>query len=261
MKELHLSENPIQDAGLEALARQYDAICTVSRLYLRNCQIRDPTPLFTSSAQYNPALRLLDLSENFLDCPEFGSITTFLHRQKFIEQLIFQKCQLKKRALKAIGEGLLRNTTLRSLQLQDNEFPHDSHTFELGRGCATVRSLSLEGNLMLQDQAVISLVQGLQSANEISLQTLDLRSLQIGDKSAELILDLLKKHPCHSVSTVNVEGTLIKKHYQDLLKETLQKCKARNIKKAVPQAYLELDSLNKLTRNGQVCSFSNRNSL
>lgn len=60
---------------------------------------------------------------------------------------------------------------------------------------------------------------------------------------------------------MNVEGTLIKKHYQDLLKETLQKCKARNIKKAVPQAYLELDSLNKLTRNGQVCSFSNRNSL
>ena len=70
----------------------------------------------------NPALVSIDASENRLDGPLFSQIKQTLYSCKALANLKLAKCNLGSREANYLGQGLSKNTTIRSINLSKNMF-------------------------------------------------------------------------------------------------------------------------------------------
>ena len=128
---------------------------------------------------------------------------------KFLTHLSLASCNIGKKMMLSLGEGMFKNTKLQVLNLRGNRVKM-SGIKEFVRTCFQNNKLALKqldfSQNQLCDQGGYLLCKGLKFIS--SLETLNFRGNTLGDETGDIISLLVKENRC--LLRVNLEANLIK---------------------------------------------------
>ncbi|XP_036407305.1 NACHT, LRR and PYD domains-containing protein 12-like [Megalops cyprinoides] len=207
LKELDLSDNELQDSGVEKLSvGVMNPHCNVEMLRLRWCRLTEKccTSLASVISSNSSKLKTLDLSDNDLQDSGVQILSTGLKSPHCkLKTLSLHRCRLTAKCCKDWAAVLsLNSSELRELDLSDNDL-EDSGVQQLSSGLGNLkcklRKLRLSG-CRVTEAGCASLASALRS-NPSHLRELDLSYNHPGDSGVKLLSAIIKdsKHKLKKV--------------------------------------------------------------
>jgi hypothetical protein len=135
----------------------------------------------------NTPLRVMDLSGNQITTQGIALLADGLRRIIFLRELSLIACQISNDGLLQLGEALVQNSTLETIQLEDNEFSEDtvSRFFQLLPQMDGLKQLSLNRFHVDDDWLYSAVVDGLQENTSLQRITCDGEELKIWYEHAQ----------------------------------------------------------------------------
>ncbi|XP_036436546.1 NACHT, LRR and PYD domains-containing protein 12-like isoform X2 [Colossoma macropomum] len=194
LKELDLSNNDLQDSGVELLSDGLKSSnCKLEKLRLAGCNLNmNSCEILTSIVQSaNSSLRDLDLSNNDVQDAGVELLSPGLCKLEILRLAI---CNLGGKACENLGTALqLVNSSLKELDLSNNDV-QDSGVKLLSAGLMSshckLKTLRLSG-CMVTDEGFSSLASTLKSSPS-NLKELDLTYNHPGESGVKMLSDLLE---------------------------------------------------------------------
>ncbi|XP_037829758.1 NACHT, LRR and PYD domains-containing protein 12-like isoform X21 [Kryptolebias marmoratus] len=202
LAELDLSNNNLQDSGVELLSSGLSPNCKLEILRLRSCNFSGRTCEVLSSvlSSESSCLKELDLSNNNLQDSGVELLSSGLKRQHcHLEILRLQSCHLSERACDILSSALSsQSSSLKELDLSKNIL-QDSGVKLLSSGMKSpnckLEILRLQScHLSMRTCKILSSVVSSQSS---SLKELDLSNNNLEDSGVKLLSSGLKSPNCH----------------------------------------------------------------
>ncbi|KAL7835273.1 hypothetical protein SRHO_G00276200 [Serrasalmus rhombeus] len=202
VKELDLSNNDLQDSGVELLSAGLKSLhCKLEILRLTSCSLNTNSGETISSVlqSVNSSLKELDLSNNDLQDSGVELLSTGLKNSHCkLEKLRLYNCSLGRTACENLGSALQSaNISLKELDLSNNDL-QDSGVEPLCVGLKNsyckLETLRLSG-CMVTDEGCSFLASALKS-NPSHLRELDLTYNHPAESGVKLLSDLLEDPQC-----------------------------------------------------------------
>ncbi|XP_050988999.1 NACHT, LRR and PYD domains-containing protein 12-like isoform X5 [Labeo rohita] len=214
LRELDLSNNNLQDSGMEMLSDGLqNSQCHLSILRLAGCNLTDQScKSLSSSLQSSKSLRELDLSNNDLQNSGAKLLSDGLKSSQCqLNILRLAGCNLTDQSCKSLSSSPQSSNLLRELDLSNNDL-RDSGVKLLSDG---LKSSQCQLNILrlcicnLTDQSCEILSLSLQSSNS-SLRELDLSNNDLQDSGVKLLADGLKSPHCQ-LHILRLSGCMVTK--------------------------------------------------
>ncbi|XP_064784804.1 NACHT, LRR and PYD domains-containing protein 3-like isoform X2 [Oncorhynchus masou masou] len=216
LKELDLSDNDLQDSGVELLSAGLGSLqCTLETLRLRGCNLTEHCceALASVLSSNSSCLRKLDLGVNDLQDSGVKQLSAGLGNPTCkLQTLRLNRCKLTESCCEKLASVLISNSNLRELDLSDNDL-QDSGVELLSAGLGslqcTLETLRLDRcNITKKNLEKCS---STLSSNSSHLRELDLSYSQpgdpadLGDPGVELLTAALED-PQYHLKTVSGHG-------------------------------------------------------
>ncbi|XP_066537041.1 NACHT, LRR and PYD domains-containing protein 12-like isoform X2 [Hoplias malabaricus] len=210
LKELDLSNNDLQDSGVELLSAALKSpLCKLETLRLALCKLGDTSCEYLSSVlQSENSLKELDLSKNKLQDSGVELLSAALNSPLCkLETLRLALCKLGARACEALGSVLQSMNSLKELDLSNNDL-QDSGV-ELLSAALKSPLCKLETLRLASSNLVATSCEALGSAlqSDSSLKELDLSDNNLQDSGVELLSAGLKSPLC-KLETLRLSGCM-----------------------------------------------------
>ncbi|XP_066537048.1 NACHT, LRR and PYD domains-containing protein 3-like isoform X2 [Hoplias malabaricus] len=208
LKELDLSNNDLQDSGVELLSAGLKSpLCKLETLRLSGCRLGDKScESLGSVLQSNSSLKELDLSNNDLQDSGVELLSAALKSPLCkLETLRLALCGLRDKSCKSLGSALQSENSLKELDLSNNDLQDSGVELlsaALKSSLCKLETLRLSG-CMITDEGCSSLASALKS-NPSHLRKLDLSYNNPGESGVKLLSDLLQEPYC-ALETLQVE--------------------------------------------------------
>ncbi|XP_066512296.1 uncharacterized protein [Hoplias malabaricus] len=208
LKELDLSNNDLQDSGVEKLsAALKSSLCKLETLRLNVCKLGEKSCEDLGSVLLvNSSLKELDLSNNDLQDSGVEKLSAGLKSSLCkLETLRLNVCKLGEKSCEDLGSVLLVNSSLKELDLSNNDL-QDSGVEKLSAGLKSslckLETLRLSGCLVTKKGCAF-LASAL-SSNPSHLKELDLSYNHPGDTGVKLLSVKLEDPHCR-LDTLRLE--------------------------------------------------------
>ncbi|XP_066512237.1 NLR family CARD domain-containing protein 3-like [Hoplias malabaricus] len=208
LNELDLSNNDLQDSGVEKLsAALKSSLCKLETLRLTGCKLGEKSCEDLGSVLLvNSSLKELDLSNNDLQDSGVEKLSAALKSSLCkLETLRLTECKLGERSCEDLGSVLLVNSSLKELDLSNNDL-QDSGVEKLSAGLKSslckLETLRLSGCLVTKEGCAF-LASAL-SSNPSHLKELDLSYNHPGDTGVKLLSVKLEDPHCR-LDTLRLE--------------------------------------------------------
>ncbi|XP_066537067.1 NACHT, LRR and PYD domains-containing protein 3-like isoform X1 [Hoplias malabaricus] len=200
LKELDLSNNDLQDSGVELLSAGLKSpLCKLETLRLTGCRLGDKScESLGSVLQSNSSLKELDLSNNVLRDSGVELLSAALKSPLCkLETLRLALCGLRDESCESLGSVLQSVNSLKELELSNNDLQDpgvELLSAALKSPLCKVETLRLSG-CMISGKSCSSLASALKS-NPSHLRKLDLSYNHPGESGVKLLSDLLQDPHC-----------------------------------------------------------------
>ncbi|XP_066536388.1 NACHT, LRR and PYD domains-containing protein 3-like [Hoplias malabaricus] len=209
LKKLDLSNNNLQDSGVELLSAGLKSpLCKLETLRLYSCNLQNKAggALGTVLQSVNSCLKYLDLSNNDLQDSGVKLLSAALKSSLCkLETLRLCLCNFGHKACESLGSVLQSKNSLKELAISNNDL-RDSGLELLSGGLKSplckLETLGLSG-CMITDVGCSSLASALKS-NPSHLRELDLTYNNLGESGVKLLSDQLQDPHC-ALETLQVE--------------------------------------------------------
>eukprot|EP00347_Sterkiella_histriomuscorum_P009618 403340520 len=241
--KLILSKNPLGNNGIERFSWSLKQDhCKVKFLNLSKCEFTQVGARFLYlGVRVCHSIQTLILDKNRLDGASVTVLQQMLWVNSSLQNLSMASCNLKDEGMKSLCDGLERNTSIRSLILQNNQITDKSiiNLAKLFGICKlAIKLLDLSYNYITHKSG-IQLFENL--ANNETIQTLIINNNSLGDEAAQELIQTLKKN--RFIRKINLQHNGMNLRFVDEIQEFVSKNEMLAIERVLPNFQHEIKSM------------------